>query len=211
MQGISEAYKGFEGTVRQWDERFGKVVARVDPGDFYITGADEYIFTRLGSCVAACIWDPVLGIGGLNHFLLPERKLHEDWHQLTSYSCRYGNWAMEQLINAILCVGGQRHRLQAKVFGGARMGQSSVLNVGQSNIDFVLRYLELEQIPVQAEDLGGPWPRKVMFHPNSGKVLLKHMDPERLAQLVPEENRYLDQIVDGKDQPSIELFGPDAL
>ncbi|RTR31184.1 chemoreceptor glutamine deamidase CheD [Shewanella atlantica] len=197
---------GFEAIPRNWDNKHSKVIARVDPGAFYITSHDEYIFTRLGSCVAACIWDPLLGIGGLNHFLLPERELHEDWHQLTSYSCRYGNLAMEQLINGILTSGGQRHRLKAKIFGGAQMTRTSVLNVGQSNIEFVKNYLALEDIPIETEDLGGPWPRKVLFHPNSGKVLLKRMSPDRIAQMMTEEKVYLKGIVTEQEDNQVELF-----
>lgn len=199
-------YPGFEAIPRTWDNEHQKTVARVDPGEFYITNLDEFIFTRLGSCVAACIWDPLMGIGGLNHFLLPERVCHEDWHQLTSYSCRYGNWAMEQLINGILKVGGQRHRLQAKIFGGAQMSSMSLLNVGQSNIEFVRHYLNMEQINIVAEDLGGPWPRRVMFHPNSGKVLLKRLSPERIAQMMSEEGRYLKGLKESVPDNNVELF-----
>ena len=199
-------YPGFESTPRNWDKEHQKFVARVDPGEFYITQLDEFVFTRLGSCVAACIWDPIMGIGGLNHFLLPERACKEDWHQLTSYSCRYGNWAMEQLINEILKVGGQRHRLQAKIFGGAQLSSMSQLNVGQSNIDFVRYYLDLEKIPVIAEDLGGPWPRRVLFHPNSGRVLLKRLSPERIAEMMSEEGRYLKGLKEATPDNNIELF-----
>ncbi|WP_076412051.1 chemotaxis protein CheD [Shewanella sp. UCD-KL12] len=197
---------GFEDIPRSWDNKHNKVIARVDPGAFYISSHDEYIFTRLGSCVAACIWDPLLGIGGLNHFLLPERELHEDWHQLTSYSCRYGNLAMEQLINGILKAGGQRKRLKAKIFGGAQMTKSSVLNVGLSNIEFVKEYLSLEGIEIEKEDLAGPWPRKVLFHPNSGKVLLKRLSPARIEQMMQEEKVYLKHIVKDQEDNQVELF-----
>lgn len=197
---------GFEAIPRNWDNKRGTVIARVDPGAFYLSSHDELIFTRLGSCVAACIWDPLLGIGGLNHFLLPERELHDDWHQLTSYSCRYGNLAMEQLINGILSAGGQRQRLKAKIFGGAQMTKSSVLNVGQSNIEFVKEYLKTEGIPVEGEDLGGPWPRKVLFHPNSGKVLLKRLSPARIEQMMSEEKVYLKEIVKKQEDNQVELF-----
>ncbi|QSX36765.1 chemoreceptor glutamine deamidase CheD [Shewanella sedimentimangrovi] len=203
------AYPGFERTPRYWDNEQQSWVARVDPGEYYISNQDELIYTRLGSCVAACIWDPLMGIGGLNHFLLPERALHEDWHQLTSYSCRYGNWAMEQLINSILSVGGLKSRLQAKIFGGASLGRMSVLNVGQSNIDFVRNYLAMEGIEVQAEDLGGPWPRKVLLHPQSGKVRVKRLAIEGIRQIETEEARYLRGVTRQAAEPapdSVELF-----
>ncbi|MEC4725517.1 chemoreceptor glutamine deamidase CheD [Shewanella sp. D64] len=203
---IPSPTKGFEEIPRKWDRKHNKVVARVDPGLFYISTQDEYVFTRLGSCVAACIWDPLLGIGGLNHFLLPERELNEDWHELMSYSCRYGNFAMEQLINGILTLGGQRKRLKAKIFGGAQMSKETVLNVGQSNIDFVKNYLHMEGIDVEVEDLGGSWPRKVLFHPNSGKVLLKRLPVSVIQRVATEERTYLKGIIKEQSKCVVELF-----
>jgi len=205
---IQPVKMGFEDIPRNWNRKHNKVIARVDPGTFYISSHDEYIFTRLGSCVTACIWDPIVGVGGLNHFLLPERVLHEDWHQLTSYSCRYGNLAMEQLINGILASGGQRQRLRAKIFGGARMTKKSVLNVGTSNIEFVKHYLKMENISIETEDLGGPWPRKVLFHPNTGKVLLKRLASSGIEIMATEEKKYLKQVVNKKTETEsqIELF-----
>ena len=205
---IPSPTKGFEGIPRKWDRKRNKVVARVDPGEFYITTQDEYVFTRLGSCVAACIWDPMMGIGGLNHFLLPERELNEDWHELMSFSCRYGNFAMEQLINGILTLGGQKKRLRAKIFGGAQMSKGTVLNVGKSNIEFVKSYLHMEEIEVEIEDLGGPWPRKVLFHPNSGKVLLKRLPMSGIMQMEKEERVYLKDIIKEQTQTEskVELF-----
>ena len=198
--------KGFEEIQRKWDNKHNKIVARVDPGAFYITAHDEYVFTRLGSCVAACIWDPLLGVGGLNHFLLPERELNEDWHELMSFSCRYGNFAMEQLINGILSLGGQKQRLRAKIFGGAQMGKETVLNVGRSNIEFVKNYLHMEGIEVESEDLGGGWPRKVLFHPNSGKVLLKRLPVSGIVEMEKEERVYLKGIVKEQTESKVELF-----
>ncbi|MCL2914570.1 chemoreceptor glutamine deamidase CheD [Shewanella corallii] len=200
-------YPGFETIPRYWNREHECMTARVDPGEYYISCQDEYIFTRLGSCITACIWDPVMRVGGLNHFLLPERKAHDDWHQLTSYSCRYGNWAMEQLINSILSAGGQRRNLQAKVFGGAKLGGMSIINVGESNIEFVRQYLATEGIEIIAEDVGGIWPRKVMFHPMTGKAKVKRLSSEPVELTILEEKEYLDGVkVTGGDN-DIELFG----
>ncbi len=200
-------YPGFETIPRYWNREHECMTARVDPGEYYISCQDEYIFTRLGSCITACIWDPVMHIGGLNHFLLPERKAHDNWHQLTSYSCRYGNWAMEQLINSILSAGGQRRNLQAKIFGGAKLGGMSIINVGESNIEFVRQYLATEGIEIIAEDVGGIWPRKVMFHPKTGKAKVKRLSSEPVELTILEEKEYLDGVkVTGSDN-DIELFG----
>jgi chemotaxis protein CheD len=183
-------------------------IIRVDPGEFYISQADELIYTRLGSCVAACIWDPIAGVGGLNHFLVPEKRSQNEWKQLTSFSCRYGNWAMEQLINAILSKGGNRKRLQAKVFGGAQMTPHISIQIGQANIDFVRHYLGLENIPIVSEDMGGILPRKVLFHPLSGKALMKSLPMSIVSKVNHQEQDYL-QALDKDDQRSqndIELF-----
>lgn len=200
-------YPGFEAIPRYWNNHHNSMVARVDPGEYYLSCQDELIFTRLGSCIAACIWDPLMGIGGLNHFLLPERKIHDDWHQLTSYSCRYGNWAMEQLINGIQSAGGQRDRLQAKIFGGAKLGSMSVINVGESNIAFVRQYLATEGIEVIAEDVGGHWPRKVMFHPQSGRVLVKRLASEPVESTIKQERAYLEGVAQHQGDSNVELFG----
>lgn len=203
---IREAYNGFEAIPRHWDRQQSKVIARVDPGDFYITSNDELVYTRLGSCVAACIWDPVLGIGGLNHFLLPERDTGKSWEHMASYSCRYGYWAMEQLINSIQQVGGQRHRFKSKIFGGAKMSKGTALAVGQSNIAFVRQYLDTEGIEVLAEDLGGTCPRKVLFHPNSGRVKVKRLSLEGIDKLTVDEGRYMRNIAEEPLKQDIELF-----
>ncbi len=203
---IKPSQAGFEAITRQWNESQSKVIARVDPGQFYMTSQDELIYTRLGSCVSACIWDPKLGIGGLNHFLLPERGSHNAWQQLDSYSCRYGYWAMEQLINAIQQAGGERGRLKAKLFGGAKMYQGTVLAIGESNIKFVRHYLETEAIEVLSEDLGGTWPRKILFHPNSGRVRVKRLSVEPSQTLLNQETNYLEQLADVPTKQNIELF-----
>ncbi|NKF49400.1 chemoreceptor glutamine deamidase CheD [Shewanella sp. WXL01] len=192
---------------RRFDKEHNKMVARVDPGLFYVSQQDELVYTRLGSCVAACIWDPLIGVGGLNHFLLPEKKLQGEWQNIASYSCRYGNWAMEQLINGILKAGGSRSRLQAKVFGGAQIGLAMSFNVGQDNIEFVKHYLAMENIPIVSEDLGGDLPRKVLFHPQTGKALLKWLPMSNKEQVAQQENIYLSHLdTDQQSSSDIELF-----
>lgn len=185
-----------------------QTVIRVDPGEFYISDDQELIYTRLGSCVSACIWDPFIGVGGLNHFLLPDKRSKDEWQQLTSYSCRYGNWAMETLINGILNRGGHKNRLKAKVFGGAKMYSSVNVKVGESNIEFVRHYLAMEGIDIVGEDLGGELPRKVLFYPQTGKVLMKALPQAIAAKVSSEEIRYREALVDETkpQDDDIELF-----
>jgi chemotaxis protein CheD len=156
-----------DGQRRYRDSRFDTIAVKVLPGEHYVTGSpEEMLVTVLGSGVAACIRDPAIGVGGMNHFMLPESR-DGQWGA-ASASLRYGNFAMETLINDILKQGGHRTRLEVKVFGGASiMGASAV---GQSNGEFVLSYLKAEGLAVVAQDLWGEYPRRVHYFPATGKV-----------------------------------------
>lgn len=121
--------------------------------------------TVLGSCVAACIRDPVAGVGGMNHFLLPgDRREHDELD-----AQRYGAHAMELLVNALLAAGAQRRRLQAKLFGGARM-LKGLTDVGAMNAAFAEQYLRREGITYLGGSLGGERGRRVQFWPVSGRA-----------------------------------------
>ncbi len=131
---------------------------KVQPGGVYCTNKEEIICTGLGSCVAACMWEPTLKIGGMNHFLLPFDSHAElrHWHadEFLSTAARYGSHAMEMLINELVHLGADRRNLQIKLFGGAQMlGKHSM--IGKKNIEFILHYVEQESFSVQAQDLGG--------------------------------------------------------
>src|SRR5690606_10592835 len=120
------------------------------PGEYYVTDGRLALVTVLGSCVAACIRDVDSGIGGMNHFMLPD----EGGKDVVSSSARYGTYAMEILINHLLKSGARRNRLEAKVFGGgAVLASLSSSNVGTRNAEFVLKFLQTEKIPVVAQDL----------------------------------------------------------
>lgn len=121
--------------------------------------------TILGSCVSACLRDPVAGVGGMNHFLLPEGAADADGD-----GRRYGAYAMELLINAVLSAGGRRERLEAKLFGGGRMFDS-LQDVGLSNAEFAERYLRDEGIPLVGGSLRGGGARRIQFWPVSGRAL----------------------------------------
>jgi len=132
------------------------------------------LVTVLGSCVAACIQDRTAGIGGMNHFMLPDDGA--DVAQAASDSMRYGAYAMEVLINELIKAGGRRDRFEAKVFGGgAVLAGMTTINIGDRNSEFVRRYLALEKIRIVAEDLQGSHPRKVAFMPRTGQVMVKKL------------------------------------
>lgn len=180
----------------------------VQPGDFKITTKpDEVISTLLGSCVAACIRCTKTGYGGLNHFLLPStrgRNVTDD-----NQAMRYGDYAMEVLIGAILRSGGDRNSLEAKIFGGANMyATDSASPVGRSNIQFVLNFIHSENIKLLAEDIGGTYGRKIYFHPASGKVKVQKLHKEKEQDVKHFETKYGQNLNDNEtDSGTIELFG----
>jgi chemotaxis protein CheD len=139
-------------------------------GEYQIVSDPNVVLaTLLGSCVAACIWDPEAGVGGLNHFLLPgdvpgNRKVAK-WGEVE----RYGANLMELLINGLLKRGARRERLESKLFGGARMLEG-LSDIGAQNGAFAKAFLANESIPVVAEDLGGTQGRKLEFFATSGRV-----------------------------------------
>ncbi len=134
------ALEGFEDIKRYWDRKEAVVAAKILPGEYYVTVNGEMITTVLGSCVSACIRDPAFGIGGMNHFMLP--MSNDDcagcWNgTMVNAGTRYGNFAMEHLINDILKQGARRDHLEIKVFGGGKV-LTSMTDVGRRNIEFVM-------------------------------------------------------------------------
>lgn len=159
--------------------------------------------TVLGSCIAACLHDPVAGIGGMNHFMLPEGGDPDN-----PTSARYGVNAMELLISEIMKLGGQRHRFQAKIFGGGHVLRirESLDGIPQRNIDFVRRFLDAEQIPVVGEDLGGYLARRVLFNTRTGKVYVKHLGRNEAEQTAQEEMVYLISLKKERLDGDVTLF-----
>jgi len=159
---------GYLASRKYFDQRIQGDTNFVLPGFHFVqSNGLTPISTLLGSCVSACIHDTKSNTGGLNHFLLPERNKTFDACQ----SSRYGVHAMEVLINDLLKAGAKKLDLEAKVFGGAKVIQSaSSETVGTQNCEFVRAYLNSENIPISAEDLGGEQARRIYFFPDSGRV-----------------------------------------
>jgi len=187
------------------DRVFNVDAAKILPGEYYYTGKDMLISTVLGSCVSACIRDRITGLGGMNHFMLPDGA--EATNSPVSASMRYGSFAMEVLINDLLKAGARREHLEAKVFGGGAVLRGfTALNVGERNAEFVMQFLKTERIPVLAQDLNDIYPRKVYFFPRTGKVLVKKLMQTQNDTLAQRELDYAKRL---KVQPvggAIDLF-----
>lgn len=192
---------------RRWfDPTFKIMAVKVLPGEHYVsTAGQEMIVTVLGSCVAACVWDSRLRIGGMNHFMLPDA--HSDVP--VDKAMRFGNFAMEQLINDILRRGGRRESLEIKVFGGGNVlpGVSAHANsVGDLNAQFVRDYLYEEGYRITAEDLGGPHPRRIHFFPRLGKVIRLFLKKDVEHVVLHREISYRSHIQDMDVEGDAELF-----
>jgi chemotaxis protein CheD len=186
------------------DRHFNRQAMKILPGEFYATTEDEVIVTVLGSCVAACLLDPIAMVGGMNHFMLPVKQGERDPDVF--YAARYGVAAMEYLINNLLHLGAQRDRLVAKAFGGGRVMKGLSSDVGDQNIEFVRQFLRNENIPVWSEDLGGLHPRKVYFFPHTGQVLVKRMEHTHNDTVMIRELTYLQEFSRSPMDGDVELF-----
>jgi chemotaxis protein CheD len=188
-----------------YDRTFDCDAAKILPGEYYYTCKDMVIVTVLGSCVSACIRDRVTGIGGMNHFMLPDSGGDAD--SPVSASMRYGTYAMEILINDLLKAGARRENLEAKVFGGGNVLRGFIaINVGERNAQFVRDYLRAENIRTIAEDLNDIYPRKVYFFPRTGKVLVKKLKQLNNNTLANREQDYASRLQKTPVAGAVELF-----
>lgn len=184
-----------------------RVIARILPGEYYVSNKDEVITTVLGSCISACICDPVLKIGGMNHFMLPESEGNASrWGKTdVSVTNRYGNHAMESLINDILALGGEKNRLEVKVFGGGKILEA-MTDIGKRNIDFVKAYLLTERLKIMAEDVAENFPRKVNYYPATGKVRVKKLRALYNEDIALRDKQFITSIQKEKVVGDAELF-----
>src|SRR5215470_14885673 len=181
---------------RFWDPQVDRWTVKILPGEYYVSRSVEAISTVLGSCISACVRDPVKNVGGMNHFMLPEDASTgpNNWlDPAIGLATRYGSYAMESLINDLLKLGATRERLEIKVFGGGRV-LSGMTDVGARNISFVHGFLELEGYRIIAEDVGGTQPRKVLYFPASGRVKLRRLRPVENRIISHHEQLYLASI-----------------
>ena len=170
------------------------------------TEPGQTIATILGSCVSACIRDPVLNIGGLNHFMLPSNDTG-DWAG-AELPLRYGNHAMEVLINDLLRMGCARPSLEVKLFGGASVINSSQ-NIGGSNAEFAMTYIKNENLKLVSHDLGGDCARKIIFDPATGVVKRKLLEDRGASNTLSKDEDAFRQSIRSTPKPQdddIELF-----
>ncbi len=202
---MSEIIDDQVATNLYFDRSFNSQAVKLLPGEYYVTNKDILLVTVLGSCVAACIRDNLSGIGGMNHFMLPDGG--GDANSPMNASARYGTYAMEVLINQLLKLGARRSNLEAKVFGGGNVLDGlTVANVGQRNADFVLKFLAMENIRVIAQDLVDVFPRKVYFFPKSSKVMVKKLRTTHNNTISLREKDYRKRLLKDDSAGDIELF-----
>ena len=194
-----------------FDREFGVDAVKLLPGEYYVTSRDMVLTTVLGSCVSACLRDTSAGIGGMNHFMLPDGSGSAS--RDSAAAMRYGAYAMEVLLNELIKAGARRERLEAKVFGGgAVLANMTMLNIGERNADFVLRYLQLEQVRVAAQDLKGDLPRRINYFPASGRVTVRKLVKQNDALLVQKDELAMaGSLAKRQERTRVEIFNTDVL
>jgi len=150
---------------------FERIARNINPGGWAIE-TEKPIATLLGSCVAVCLFDPKLKLGGMNHFLLPSKtsSANADTDVILN-----GDYAMEVLANGLYSKGANKSRLVAKAFGGGTIVSSIRMAIGERNAQFAQEWLEREGIPLIASDFSGPWSRKVVFVPETGDAFCRRI------------------------------------
>jgi chemotaxis protein CheD len=191
-------------TRKFFDTNSSSWMVKVFPGEYFVTSkADEVLVTVLGSCVSACIRDPRTGVGGMNHFMLPHSKAGNWAGDLQS--TRFGNFAMEKLLNELLKAGCSRNSLEIKVFGGGNVTDANN-PIGTENSEFILRYLEAEGLRCTAQDLGGQLPRRIHYYPATGKVIRRLLGTGESSAIAREEKEYVSRLSQRSTAGEIQLF-----
>jgi len=190
---------------RFFDTAAAAWMMKVFPGEFYLTKeTNEVLVTVLGSCVSACIRDPIAGVGGMNHFMLPQHGSGAWGNDLKS--TRFGNFAMEKLLNELIKAGCVRERMEIKVFGGGNVTDTSNA-VGSENAEFILAYLRAEGLRSAATDLGGTLPRRIHYYPATGRVVRRLLGVSERYSIDREETDYGSRLQQQQPAGEIELFG----
>ncbi len=205
---LPPAFSHLTHVKRYWDNTQNTFMAKILPGEYYVTMNSEAVITVLGSCVSACIRDKETGVGGMNHFMLPANKdeARGILKKLEPTGAnRYGNFAMESLINDILKNGGKRKNLEIKIVGGGKILQNAT-NIGEMNIKFVENYIDSEGLKLVGSDVGDVYPRKVMYMPATGAVKVKRLRTLHNNTVVEREGKYMDDINKKPVGGDIELF-----
>jgi len=193
--------------IRQSFKHTSRII--IDPGEYYVSNKQEVISTLLGSCVAACLYDPVQKVIGMNHFLLAYRNHSFSNPTIESEEGRYGINAMELLINDMMAKGAIRRHLKAKCFGGGdvlhlRGEAGGRRSVGGANIDFIREFLKDENIPIVGSALGGEHGRNVHFVGDDFSVYVKTIGKRREEAVAESERKYWKKSIKEHEQNAIQ-------
>jgi chemotaxis protein CheD len=201
---LGAALAGFEHINRYWDRVRQSVSVKLRPGEYYVTNRPENLVTTLGSCIAVCVWDPNAGVGGMNHFMLPGGCDPKDIDfSKPNDATRFGSYAMEHLINAIMRYGGER--LLVKIAGGGCV-LCNATDVGARNIAFILEYLRTERLQMLGQHVGGEWPRKRCFQALRGAAQVKELRQLANNTIVEREAHYADEVRNELRERPVEIF-----
>ncbi len=203
---LPPALPAFTHINRYWDPVHNVFMAKILPGEFYVTVRGEGVITVLGSCISACVRDRMLGVGGMNHFMLPAKHEEADAVRMqASDANRYGNYAMEALINEILKCGGRREHLEVKIVGGGQILEK-MTNIGRMNIDFARSYIHAEGLNLLGEHVGDIYPRKVAYFPADGRVRVKKLRALHNSTILDRERQYRASLEKTPVGGGVELF-----
>lgn len=195
----ARARRDHEAGMFYFDPAFQRPAVKVLPGEFYVHDEDVVITTTLGSCVSVCLHDAGAGVGGLNHFMLP------DAGDVTA-GARFGAFAMELLINELLKRGARRGFLEARIFGGGQVMKSlSATLIGDKNVAYARTFLAAEGIPLRGGDVLDVVPRRICMFPRTGLVLCRRLPAADGAQYAAQEVRYRSELAQAP-AGKVELF-----
>jgi len=190
MSAPPKALPNFEHIKRYWDFSRKNFIAKILPGEIYVTKNHELISTLLGSCIAVCMRDKINNVGGMNHFKLP--TAHDN--SKSTNDANYGLYAMELLINEIMKNGGQRANLECHVFGGGRVVSSIQSDIGNKNIMFIKQFLKEEHIRIIQQKTGGTCALQVYYHPITGHAFSVTLDESHSKKVKEAEQRYVAKV-----------------
>jgi chemotaxis protein CheD len=189
-----------------YDAELNAHIVSVMAGAFRWTKSADIAFsTMLGSCISICAYDEYSGVGGMNHFLLPQAPAKEKNEYSDSF--RYGSAAIENLLNSLYSKGAAKNGIVIKIFGGAKVLDNVSIDIGRQNIDFAHRFFNRENMRIQSEDVGGKCARRIIFFPRTGRVLLRQLDESKdVSSIAQKEMNILKKISRQKQEDEIELF-----
>jgi chemotaxis protein CheD len=182
----------------------------INPGEYYVSNEDAVITTLLGSCVSACLYDPCNKITGMNHFLLSSKQYARNMPVCTTEAGRYGIHSMELLINEMWNRGAKRGNLKAKAFGGGSILKTSAafannyFTVGEVNVRFIKEFLQNENIPLVASDLGGVVGRVINFYTHDYSVYVRKMSATG-AKLIRREEQYWEKTIQKQEETETQI------